>query len=153
MSRIVPTGEIYNIDITKSQFLYIVKFLVHVLNTWLCFDFSIVGGGDRDDNSSEKFQTNWKYHTFIHLVKLWTGEHIIMKSYRCLRSSSKIQHTSSDTTRVAVFHPLLSCQIEFLSALRTSLCQPYSHNQTHNSKGEYWSLTFLLLNDDNSHNH
>jgi len=58
MSRIVPTGEIYNIDITKSQFLYIVKFLVHVLNTWLCFDFSIVGGGDRDDNSSEKFQTN-----------------------------------------------------------------------------------------------
>ena len=151
MSRIVPTGEIYNIDITKSQSLYIVKFLVHVLNT---FDFSILGGvGACDDNSSEKFQTNWKYHTFIHLVKLWTGEHIIMKSYRCLRSSSKIQHTSGDTTRVAVFHPLLSCQIEFLSALRTSLCQPYSHNQTHKSKGKYWSLTFLLLNDDNSQNH
>ena len=54
MSRIVPTGEIYNIDITKSQSLYIVKFLVHVLNP---FDFSIVGGGS-DDNSSEKFQTN-----------------------------------------------------------------------------------------------
>lgn len=71
----------------------------------------------------------------------------------CIRSSSKFQHTSSDTTGVAVFHPLLSCPIEFLSALRTSLCQPYSHNQTHNSKGEYWSLTFLLLNDDNSHNH